>query len=139
MPHEIDDSSFWTLRDSKSGLLYNVRSSPDLTGDIVTWTLVEGDIPASGTGTNTKSVSPPEAVLFCRVEEFPPPPPPPLFEENFDGVVAPALPTGWTTTGAGTTAWEIPPADQAPPPPEAAPTASAPTSSATTPPPPMSR
>lgn len=34
-------------------------------------------------------------------------PPPPFPLENFDEVVAPALPDGWTTTGGNGTAWQL--------------------------------
>ena len=69
--------------DSQAGRLYNVRSSPDLIGAISTWTLVEGDIPASGTGSNTKNVTPLEPRLFYAVEEYPTPPEI-LLSEDFD-------------------------------------------------------
>ncbi|MDG2126330.1 MAG: hypothetical protein P8J87_21690, partial [Verrucomicrobiales bacterium] len=96
---------------SKEGMLYNLRSSPDLTGEFSTWDLVEADIAATP-DTNTKTISnPPGPALFYRVGEFPKPQLP-VYSENFDtGVTAPDLPTGWTTgTNAGdtgTTQWQL--------------------------------
>ncbi|MDG2125816.1 MAG: choice-of-anchor J domain-containing protein [Verrucomicrobiales bacterium] len=95
----------WT---SKPGMLYNIRSSPDPFAELATWTLVEGDIPASP-DTNTKTIARPDApALFYRVEEFPKPPAT-IYSENFDG--SPELPAGWTTganpADTGTTVWEL--------------------------------
>ena len=55
---------------SQSGMLYNVRSSPDLSGEISTWTLVQGDIEATP-DFNTFPVTPTESRLFYAVEEYP--------------------------------------------------------------------
>lgn len=102
-------SGFDLAWESQSGKLYNVRSSPNLTGDISTWTLVQGDITADPP-INTAPVAPSETILFYRIEEFPAPPVT-VLSENFDTVTAPALPTGWTTgANAGDTAstlWEL--------------------------------
>jgi hypothetical protein len=76
---------------SQDGMVYNVRSTTDLSEALVDWDLVEGDIPASGTGTNTKNVNPPESRLFFVVEEFPAPP---LFSEDFESDNG-----GFSTTG----------------------------------------
>lgn len=54
---------------TREGRVYNLRSNPGLTGAPPTWTLVEGGIAPSGTGTNTMEIDPPEDVLFYRVEE----------------------------------------------------------------------
>ena len=90
--------------DSKEGFSYTIRSSADLAADLSTWDTVVAGIPASGTGRTSQSiVRPGDLVRFYRVEEFPPPP---LLEENFDSVVGPGLPIGWTTA-AGGTAWEV--------------------------------
>lgn len=55
---------------SEDGWLYNLRQSADLTGDISSWGLVEGDIVATPP-TNTKSVSPSEDAMFYAVEQYP--------------------------------------------------------------------
>ncbi len=54
---------------SQTGMLYNVRSSPDLVGDVSTWTLVEGDITATEGG-NTYRVTPAETKFFYAVEGY---------------------------------------------------------------------
>ena len=54
---------------SQTGILYNVRSSPDLVGDVSTWTLVEGDIAATEGG-NTYRVTPAETKFFYAVEGY---------------------------------------------------------------------
>ena len=54
---------------SRSGVSYNVRSSPDLSGEISTWTLVQGDIEATQ-DFNTFPVTPTESKLFYVVEEY---------------------------------------------------------------------
>ena len=85
---------------SQEGMLYNLRSSTDLSGGISSWTLVEGDIPASGTGTNTQNVTSLETRLFYAVEEYPAPPVVLLYEDfdTSDG--------GFTSVNNGTgTAW----------------------------------
>lgn len=56
---------------SRSGISYNVRSSPDLAGEISTWTLVQGDIEATP-DFNTFPVTPAESKLFYVVEEYRP-------------------------------------------------------------------
>lgn len=58
---------------SQTEMLYTVRSSPDLSVDFSTWTIVQDNIPASGTGTNTLDVDPVDNRLFYRVEESPTP------------------------------------------------------------------
>jgi hypothetical protein len=98
------NSRFQLSWNSQTGMLYTVRSSSDLGADLSSWTLVQGDIPASGTGTTTFDVNPPETTLFYRVEEYPPPP---LLSEGFEGG---ALPDGWDNTGPGdgsATDWEV--------------------------------
>ncbi len=62
------DAGFDLTWPSQDGKLYKVWSTPDLSEALVDWDLVEGEIAASGTGTNTKNVTPDEAVLFYRVE-----------------------------------------------------------------------
>jgi hypothetical protein len=58
---------------SQVGMLYTVWSTADLSEALMDGTLVEGNIAASGTDSNTKNVNPAETVLFYRVEEFPAP------------------------------------------------------------------
>ncbi|HIG26346.1 MAG TPA: hypothetical protein EYQ50_00540 [Verrucomicrobiales bacterium] len=94
--------------ESQPGMLYNLRSSPNLMGDISTWALVEGNIPATP-DINTKTVPrPDDSVLFYRVEQFPKPPVTAL-SEDFDA--SPNLPAGWTAGAnvgdTGTTNWEL--------------------------------
>ncbi len=87
-----DDGGGYNLDwDSQDGMLYNLYSTADLSEALVDWDLVEGDIPATGTGTNIWNVSSMETTLFYRVEEFPAPPVI-VFEDNFDGADP-----GWDT------------------------------------------
>jgi hypothetical protein len=64
------DSGYDLAWASQGGMLYNVRSSPDLIGEISTWTLVQGDIEATP-DSNTFQVTPTESRLFYAVEEYP--------------------------------------------------------------------
>jgi len=89
------DSRFQLVWKSQGGMLYNVRSSTDLSAPISTWTLVEGDVEATPPS-NTKNVDPTETSLFYAVEEYPAPPVT-VFEEYFDTTTGPGLPTGWST------------------------------------------
>jgi hypothetical protein len=66
--------------DSQAGKLYNLRTSTDLSGEISTWTLVEGAIEATPP-TNLFTVAPTGATRFYAVEEFDVPP---LLSENFE-------------------------------------------------------
>jgi len=60
----------WPTQD---GRLYRIWSTADLSEAPADWDLIEGDIAASGTGTNSKNVTPVEPVLFYAVEEYPTP------------------------------------------------------------------
>ncbi|MDG2124208.1 MAG: choice-of-anchor J domain-containing protein, partial [Verrucomicrobiales bacterium] len=89
--------------ESQAGMLYNLMSSDDLS----TWTIVEGNIPATP-DINTKTISPADPARFYRIEEFPPPPVT-ILTESFDS--APNLPEGWTTganpNDTGSTQWQL--------------------------------
>ena len=63
------DAGFDLTWPSQNGMLYNVRSSPDLVGDVSTWTLIQGDIEPTP-DSNTFLVTPAETKLFYVVEEF---------------------------------------------------------------------
>jgi hypothetical protein len=94
--------------ESQAGMVYNLLSSPDVTGDSSTWTLVVGDIPASP-DINTQTLARPgDAALFYQLEQFRKPPLT-VLSEDFDG--SPDLPDGWTTGvnagDTGTTKWEV--------------------------------
>ncbi|HIG29885.1 MAG TPA: hypothetical protein EYG57_08070 [Planctomycetes bacterium] len=114
VPFEITDIDYSSADDrvtltweSQAGMLYNLRSSSDLTGNISTWTLVEGDIPGTP-DINTKSFArPDDPALFYQLEQFPTPPLT-VFSEDFDD--GPDLPTGWSkgvnAGDTGTTQWE---------------------------------
>jgi hypothetical protein len=69
---------------SRSGMSYNVRSSPDLNGEISTWTLVQGDIAATP-DFNTFPVTPTESKLFYALEEYLPVDPTIEFFDDIDG------------------------------------------------------
>lgn len=94
---------------SQAGMQYDLVSSTDLSTPPATWpsyddgaTRHEKILP-SGTGTNTLSgVSPSGSTRFFAIVEKELGP---LLLEDFDGSVD--LPAGWTTSGSGTTAWEV--------------------------------
>lgn len=92
--------------ESIEGKLYNLRTSLDLDESIAAWDLVAGDLEATPPA-NVYNVETAGPRRFYAVEEFDAPPPPPLLVENFEDVVAPALPAGWSRSdnGAGTV-WE---------------------------------
>jgi hypothetical protein len=92
------ESRFQLEWNSQPGMLYNVRSSTDLSGPVSGWTLVEGGIAADPLG-NKKNVNPTETILFYAVEEYPVPPVTLLSEtfESGDG--------GFTVVTAGGTPW----------------------------------
>ena len=91
--------------DSQAGMLYNLKSSNDLTLDFASWTLVEGDIPATAP-LNAKSIPrPADPFLFYIVEEYPPPPLT-ILSENFDGI-DPGWTSGADAVGSPATAWEL--------------------------------
>jgi len=52
---------------STAGTFYNLRSSADLTGDVATWNLVQGDIEATP-DTNEANIMPTEGKLFYAIE-----------------------------------------------------------------------
>jgi hypothetical protein len=82
-PATAPDTGFDLEWESQAGKLYNLRTSPDLAGEIPAWTLVEGDIEATPPA-NVRNVSPGDATRFYVLEEFDAPPPPPLLEEDFE-------------------------------------------------------
>jgi len=91
--------------DSQPGMLYNLKSSNDLSLDFASWTLVEGDIPATAP-LNAKSIPrPADPFLFYIVEEYPAPPLT-VLSENFDGV-DPGWTSGVDAAGSPSTAWEL--------------------------------
>lgn len=92
------ESRFQLAWDSQPGMLYNVRSSPGLSGPISGWTLVGGAIAATPPG-NTMNVDPTATTLFYAVEEYPAPPVT-LLNETFE-----ANDGGFTVVTAGGTPW----------------------------------
>lgn len=62
-------SQFQLSWPTREGRIYNLRSSPDLTGDFSSWTMVEEGMEPSGTGVNVIEVDPGPGPLFYRVEE----------------------------------------------------------------------
>ena len=93
--------------ESEAGKSYNLRSALDPSATSPEeWPIFGGNENIAATPPiNTVTFPlPDEASRLFVVERFPAPP---LFSENFDDVVAPGLPDGWETTGAGATAWEL--------------------------------
>lgn len=89
---------------SLPGKSYNLRTSSDLMGLIAGWEILEADI-ASNPPANLFNVATDGPRRFYAVEEFDTPP---LLAENFEEIVGPETPTGWTRSdnGAGTV-WEV--------------------------------
>ena len=95
--------------ESTPGATYNLSSTADLSADVATWDLVQGDIAATPP-TNTLALPRPgDNTRFYRMVKFPPPPVT-VFSENFDS--GPSLPGGWLNGAnapgdTGTTIWEV--------------------------------
>lgn len=95
--------------DSKTGKLYDLLSASNLTTAPETWAVWDGrqNIEATPDENSLTIPRPAEPTRFFAILERDPPP---LFAENFDTVIAPALPPGWVadgTSGTPPTAWQL--------------------------------
>jgi hypothetical protein len=107
-PNGVNAGHYDFRWESRDGKVYDLVSHTDLTATLVDWPVWMGSENIGGTAPENELLDIPgggdPARFFAVIEKDPPP----LFAEDFESVVGPAPPAGWSVAdnGAGS-AWQV--------------------------------